>query len=470
MIPDRHLLSIYLKMVSDRRYLEAHDDIAKAYRFKLLKVFDLNKTIRGMSNSEVALAFSLWAVWKKKVDFEYVSLRDHFLPSGKAKSLDELKETLVSANAVLLSGPVYFGDRCSLIQSFINMLKTDKSLLERLRGKFYGGISIGAKRNGGQETTLIYQILDMISLGFIAVGNDSETTAQYGGTCVAGSVGSLVDDEYGIDTAMGVGRRLANLVTARAHGGELLDKPKILFLILQDDYNGLAIRYVDRLMEKNRHLISAKSIDLTRMQFIQCLACDVCPEKIDLDEVYRCKIGESDDFYDIHKQLMDFDAIVPVAASTVDFSAIRSNYQIFLERTRYLRRGDYFFSDLIFAPLVIQEIGTMDNMHVRMITSFIRHHTLVSKPIIGYYSQGKMLNEPEMAASFASFINKTSLITAARLSDALMGGASTLYNPVGYIVSPAKKNKQKNLSKRQMVVNMRHKRVKEIAKSRVRFK
>ena len=470
-IPDLNTLLEYLRSalaISESTHFHFSDTSIQANDFKLLHHFKTKKPRKGMSNSEVALAIALWEAWQKQVNFEYVSLRDYFQASKKAKDIDKLKAQLVSADAILLSGPVYFGDRASLIQELIDVLKRDNDLSYILRGKLFGGISIGAKRNGGQETTLIYQILDMTSLGFIAVGNDSETTSQYGGTCVAGDIGSIIRDEYGINTAMGVGRRLANLLIKYSHRGELVDKPRILFIILQDESSGIGRAYVEQLIEANSKRMAAKVIDVSNMKLFHCLACDTCPSKIDIDDVYRCKIGKADDFYKIHNQLMDHDALVPVAVSMNDYKKTRTNYQTFLERTRYLRRGDYFFSDIMVAPLIFQEVGSMENLHIRMITSFIRHHTVVSKPIIGYLDKGKILNESAVSKDFEFFIHDVSKLSIARLTDVLKGGNFTQYKPVGYVVSPSK-DREDTLKKRRMVVSERQKRLKAIAKKRIRI-
>ena len=38
---------------------------------------------------------------------------------------------------------------------------------------------------------MIYQLHDMMDLGFLGVGNDYETTSQYGGTGHAGDIGTM---------------------------------------------------------------------------------------------------------------------------------------------------------------------------------------------------------------------------------------------------------------------------------------
>jgi multimeric flavodoxin WrbA len=416
----------------------------------LLKI--RNKMLRkGMSNSEVALAAALWEAYQRNVDINYLSLKDYFLPSNKIKNPDRLKENLLSSDAILISGPVYFGDRGTLVQELINFIRLDKYLLKNLAGKLYAGISVGAKRNGGQETSLIYQLLDFIALGLLAVGNDSDTTAQYGGTCWAGNIGSAYKDSYGMDTAMGTGRRLANLLIKYDHKGKLIGKVKVLFIILQD-VNGIAREFLSKLIRNFVPKIDAEVIDVTQRKFIRCLACDNCPQKIGVDEDYRCKISNADEFYELHKRLIYHDAIVPVAVSMNDFSKVKTNYQIFIERTRYLRRGDYALSDMMVSPLIIQELGAMENLQIRMTTSLIRHHTVVSRPMISHLIDGTLFDSKRIFDNFQQFISLTERLVIARLCDNLKNSHLTQYNPVGYVLDINNGNSEERMIQRQRIV------------------
>jgi multimeric flavodoxin WrbA len=406
---------------------------------------------KGMSNSEVALAAALWEAYQRNVDINYLSLKDYFLPSNKIKNPNRLKENLLSSDAILISGPVYFGDRGTLVQELINFIRLDKHLLQNLAGKLYAGISVGAKRNGGQETSLIYQLLDFIALGLLAVGNDSDTTAQYGGTCWAGNIGSAYKDSYGMDTAMGTGRRLANLLIQYGHKGKLIGKVKVLFIILQDA-NGIAREFVSKLIRNFIPKMDAEVIDVTQRKFIRCLACDNCPQKIGVDEDYRCKISEADEFYELHKRLIYHDAIVPVAVSMSDFSKVKTNYQIFIERTRYLRRGDYALSDMMVAPLIIQEPGAMENLQIRMITSLIRHHTVVSRPMISHLIDSTLFDSKRIFDNFEQFISLTERLVIARLCDNLKDSHLTKYNPVGYVLDINNGKSEERMIQRQRIV------------------
>jgi multimeric flavodoxin WrbA len=412
------------------------------------------KLRKGMSNSEIALAAGLWAAQTRGADIDYVSLLDHFPPSGKVLKRAALKEKLAEADAILLSGPVYFGDRGSLTQELINLIRLDRGLRDCLQGRLYGGIAVGAKRNGGQETTLIYQILDMVTQGLLAVGNDTDTTSQYGGTCWGGDVGSVYKDSYGLGTAMGTGRRLANLLNKYANEGDLSGKVKVLFVILQEAH-GIAAERVTDLVRRFDPLIEACVIDVTDQRFIRCLACDICPERVDVDEVYRCKVGSADHFSKIHHLLLDHDAIVPVGVSVNDYSAVKTKYQVFMERTRYLRRGDYALSDLLMSPLVFQEVGTMENLGIRMITSFVRHHTVVSKPIVGYLHDKTLLNGEEIYRDFEVFLSSARKLAVARLSDIAKGNTVTRYNPVGYVLSAAQNDEEATMMKRREIIEKR---------------
>jgi multimeric flavodoxin WrbA len=467
-IDEKDTLLEYLK-INSRLPAESYFEPLQSVPDSLLGIYKglrKRKAEKGMSNSEVALAGALWAAQKMGVEVEYQSLRDYFSPSEKKRNVKRLMSKIDEADGLLLSGPVYFGDRGSLIHMLIRTLRAEKDCEERMRGKFYGGIAVGAKRNGGQETTLIYQVLDMSMLGCLAVGNDSDTTAQYGGTCHAGDVGVMHKDLYGIDTAMGTGRRLASLIDMRQKKAKLKDKVKVLFLILQDA-GGLASEYVDALCGKFGGMMSPTVIDATKLKIVRCIACDVCPAKLDVDEVYRCVIGEADDFEGIHRSLLDHDAIVPVAVSLNDVSKIKTNYQVFLERTRYLRRGDYVFSNVMLSPLVLQEIGCMEHLYIRMITSLIRQHTVVSKPLVGHLSGGEILNEASVEADFEVFLAEAKSLAESRLKSALEGIAATQYRPVGYVLDTEKDKEHEILTKREQMVRKRAERITREARRRL---
>ncbi|GAB4177445.1 MAG: hypothetical protein Fur006_09130 [Coleofasciculaceae cyanobacterium] len=421
-----------------------------------------NKGDKGLSNSEVALAASLWAALQNNVDIDHISLPEYFPASGQTRNLDCLKEKLIAADGLLISGPVYFGDRGSLTHSLIDLIRHDSELRHQLQDKVYAGIAVGAKRNGGQETTLIYQMWDMINLGFLAVGNDSDTTSQYGGTGHAGDVGTMHKDSYGLQTAMGTGHRIASLIRKLSYRREIRDKVRILFLILQDRNHEVQSK-IKELLEPFNDDVNATIINITEKRILRCLACDFCPTHIDVDEVYRCVINSSkDDLKSLHEELLHHDVIVPVVLSLNEASEIVNNYQTFIERTRYLRRGDYVFSNQLVAPLTFEEVGVRENYSMRIMTSMIRHHTVMSKPIIGHIYKGEVLNKAQINNDFQQLLASAKCLTAARLAETSEKEASK-YNPIGYILSSAQDVENERLDKRKMMKQARYSRLKDDA-------
>lgn len=438
-------------------FLEAGRRKGKPFN-EIYKNLKKNKGTKGLSNSEVALAAALWAAYKRNVDIDHLSLSEYFPASGKIRKADELKKKLISADGILISGPVYFGDRSSLVQELVDMIRRDTDLRHKMSGRIYGGITVGAKRNGGQETTLIYQLLDIVSLGLLAVGNDSETTAQYGGTCHAGDVGTVYKDSYGLNTSMGVGRRVAGLIKLLSHGRELEGPVRVLFLILQDS-KSMAMRRVKELISTCGSDISPTIIDISNKKIQRCLACDICPTDIDIDEVYRCIIKSNvDDLESLHRLLLNHDAIVPVVVSVKDIVTTKSNYQNFIERTRYLRRGDFVFSNALVVPLTFEDVSIERHYSIRLTTSMLRHHTVIAKPITGHICEGKLLNKKQINVEFKQFVASANQLAAACLAEA-NDEESIKYHPVGYVLSSNKDIEDERMKKREYSVKCRYDRL-----------
>lgn len=400
---------------------------------------------RGLSNSEAALAAAMWGAIQEGAEATHVSLASHFPVAGAGRNLDVLREQILAADVLLISGPVYFGDRGSLAQSFFELLLSDDTLAQACKGKLYAGIAVGAKRNGGQETTLIYQMLDMVNLGFLAVGNDSDTTAQYGGTGVAGDVGTFQKDDYGINTCIGTGRRAAKVADLLSLGRDpevqLADPLKVQLWVLQDTQDKLGLGYFEKwakaVSEKSDEPVEFEIIEFSDEEIVRCIACDVCPISVGPTEEYRCIITTAKDvFVQKHKKLIEADAVLLCAYSPEDKKRLTSVYQKFIERTRYLRRDNYALGDLLCAPFVISELSARQNLHLRMLTSGIRHHTVLHRPIIGMIHEGTLLTFDKIVETGLDFVKEAKSLTLGRY----VKGHSTsqIYNPVGYEVSAAK--------------------------------
>ncbi|MBL8491156.1 MAG: flavodoxin family protein [Rhodocyclaceae bacterium] len=354
-----------------------------------------------------------------------------------------IRTKLRAADGIIISTPVYFGDRGSLVQSLLDFIAADPALRADLVGKIYGGLAVGAKRNGGQETTLIYQMLDMVNLGLLCVGNSSESTAQYGGTAVGGDVGTVQKDAYGLETSIGTGRRVARVAKlgALGSGGEQLkDKFKLDLWLLQRDAAGKGLAFFQDWAQKfmARHPdVTVRLWDIASYEVVRCIACDVCPISVAAKDEYRCIITKADDFFvRHHAEIIQPDAILACAYSPEDRSQVLSEYQQFIERTRYLRRDNYAFSDMVVAPFVVSELDARQNLHLRMLTSLVRHHTILHHPLLGMMGENGLLNTAKLEANADRFIAAARRMLVGRYLEG--GRKDILYNPVGYKISAAK--------------------------------
>ena len=423
---------------------------------------------KGLSNSEVALVSALWSAKELGAEIDHISLSEYYTES-KVRNEDELISKLSHANGILVSTPVYFGDRSSLAQSLVELLRDNKDLKESLKNKIYAGIAVGAKRNGGQETTLIYQLMDMLNIGLLGVGNDSETTSQYGGTGLAGDIGTMPNDDYGLATAMGTGRRIARVsqLSQLGKSKKYIGKHKVQFWILQDQ-DDKALNLLNDLISQFKDQFDAIIINASNKKVMRCLACDVCPTHISIDGDYRCIIkSKKDDFEEMHPYFLDSDAVIPVVFSPKNRIGLNTNYQKFMERTRYLRRGDYVMSDIVSSPIIYEEIGANENMHIRMITSMIRHHTISSKPIIGYIDDEKLINSEQVYRDFKNLNHTIRNIAKGRLlmySDEM---EHLKYKPVGYVLSAVKDAEDEKLNKRIAMMDNRKDRATKLKKIKI---
>lgn len=425
---------------------------------------------QGLCNSEIGMAAALWGAYQEGCEIKSIALSSYFTPDGLGKNLDKLKEKCMSADGFLFCTPVYFGDRSSLGSDFIEFVRSDSELRSFFKGKPMAGVTVGAKRNGGQETALIYQLLDMTNLGMLGVGNDSETTSQYGGTLVGGDVGTAADDEYGLNTAIGAGRRVGRIARQIfwADSSRFNGPLRIIFWILQD-YENKAQQLIKKMLSEYGENVESTILNFADSIIGRCLACDICPTHVGLDSEYRCITKKKNDALKIfHKYFLGQDLIVPVIYSPRDRSKLSTVYQRFIERTRYLRRGDYLFSDIPIMPFVAEEIGARENMHIRLLTSLIRHHTVMLKANIAYIHNSCILNQSEVLEVWHNAVHQAIILTVGRLT-CIQQSNQILYKPVGYVLSAAK-DKEISIEERARIIQEdRFKRLKIDANARLKY-
>jgi multimeric flavodoxin WrbA len=111
---------------------------------------------------------------------------------------------------LILASPVYLGCMTAQAKAFLDRcvpLRRNGFLLRNIVG---GAIAVGGMRNGGQTVTLQQIHAAMLVQDMIVVG-DGKPTSHFGGTGFSGMEGGIVADEFGLATAVNLGRRVAGV-------------------------------------------------------------------------------------------------------------------------------------------------------------------------------------------------------------------------------------------------------------------
>jgi NAD(P)H-dependent FMN reductase len=141
-------------LLDEIRELEHHsiydDDFLGEIKPAIKELSDSNE--RVITNSDALVLTALYGA-KDEADVEfhkltdYVGLGESYADTHvESKNFEPLVQVLDSADGIVLGSPVYFGDRSSLMHSFINFAAERELLCD----KVVSTVSCGSKRNGGQ--------------------------------------------------------------------------------------------------------------------------------------------------------------------------------------------------------------------------------------------------------------------------------------------------------------------------------
>ena len=419
---------------------------------------ELNRKIEQIgkiySNSDIAIAHSLLGAKRYGAKIELVCITDIFehkkldiyydlmsyesiddIDEIDSLSLDdnkfhELLKKVEECDGIVLGTPVYFGDRSSIANKFLQLTQKYKTL----KDKAFGVVSVGAKRNGGQETANIYTLQEAMAQGAVVVGNGPKT-AQYGGTVWAGDAGKAIGDDFGLETCYGVGRQVGQLseILKKGNAQKLEKKLKVTFLLTMDTtdkkYEAILSEYISKI---DISKVEVTIYNLINDTIYRCIACNVCPspkmmeKSKDEEYPYHCVVQtKKDNMKQIQEQLVESDCIVFVGVNTHDDLIYR--YQAFMERTRFIRHDDFELTNIPAIGMLINELGATNNQihNVKVLTSFIRHNTFFLKPLDLILHNNKVIYQDE----FNDLVNILRVIRQGRdMIDAL----EVSYKATGY--------------------------------------
>jgi multimeric flavodoxin WrbA len=310
------------------------------------------------------------------MDVDFLSLDD--------SALQDFYDLIKGATGIILSSPVYFGDRSSVANKFMQLTNKYKML----KDKVFGMIAVGAKRNGGQETTCIYGLYEALMQEAICVGNGPKTS-QYGATVVAGDIHTALTDDWGMERCVELGKRIAHVSTIVSNGASFdrRRRLKILVLMTMDTVDKQYRRMVEAFLLPYAEKHDLKYVNLIDYDIFRCIACDICPSYSASgdsgdDNPYACFIRKKNDsLREIHGLLLNNDCIIIVGVNSG--KELMYRYQAFTERTRYMRRDDFQLTNTTIVGFLINEVGSINSpLHnLRVLTSYIRHNTVFLKPI-----------------------------------------------------------------------------------------
>jgi multimeric flavodoxin WrbA len=227
----------------------------------------------------------------------------------------------------------------------------------------------------------------------------------------------VLKDALGIETSIGAGSRIARAaqIHAMGKGQRGGPPPRFDFWILQDRK-----RMTETLIQPLVSVLNREDLPSSRYHFCDyllqpCKACDRCPNRKEGHSAYACRMHTSHDEFNVwHGLLVRADVVVPTIYSPVDRTHLASAYQRFLERTRYLRRSDYLLSNRVVIPLIFCEIGRNEHLDLRLISSFIRHNTIVHKPLVGLILKGQLIDPAALVEDWKMAIKTSARLVAGR--------------------------------------------------------
>jgi len=288
--------------------------------------------------------------------------------------------------------------------------------------KLVAAISVGAKRNGGQETTNIFALHEAINLGAFVVGNGPKTS-QYGGTAQAGDLGTVLKDTWGLETAYCTGARITQVakVLTRLPSKSKPSPFRIAILITMDTPERILMTKLRDYVKKARQQMPQAHftlIPLIEGAIERCLACNICPipEKLDADrKSYACIIQSSRDrMREIRETMLAADGIILAGLNLRQMADVTFRYQAFTERTRFIRRNDFELTNVPMTSFTLEEVGASLNplFSLKVMTSYLRHNSIQCPPTREVFHRAKILESGY--GPFVKFLEITAFITQRR--------------------------------------------------------
>lgn len=152
------------------------------------------------------------SIYIGKMEMEPCNACDICKLTGECPKDDDINmvlSKLQEAHGIIIGSPVYFGNVSSQLKILMDRSRPLRSDF-KLKNKVCGAITVGASRNGGQETACS-AIHNFLLIHDAIIVGDGAPFAHYGGTGAAGAAGEAKNDVSGIETSKNLGKRITGL-------------------------------------------------------------------------------------------------------------------------------------------------------------------------------------------------------------------------------------------------------------------
>ncbi len=187
------------------------------------KVIGINCSPRKGKTTAAALEVCLQSAQAVSSDIEtaLIELAELSIPAqlaagqplhdGEQDEFPELVEKLgdPAVAGIIIGSPVYFGNMSALCKAFLDRCIVFRKDGFKLRNKIAGVLAVGSARNGGQELTIRSIQTALMCQDMVIVG-DGQPSARIG-AALWNQDEAIAGDEFGLDSARNLGRRVAEL-------------------------------------------------------------------------------------------------------------------------------------------------------------------------------------------------------------------------------------------------------------------
>ena len=380
---------------SIRRGLEPHDLVKIAMNCETAA--DLRAALgtrrERITSADVAAAAVLLGA---KTAGAHISVVDALTVIHQAGRRHEFESTVAKADGCCFVSSIRFGSPSSTLLAFLSELaRTDSELSMKPAGV----CSVGARRNGGQDTANTLTAWRLHMLGMLLVG-EGPPFGQSGGVLEARYPMDAFRDEDGIESCVRVGSRIHRAI-ALSRSNRNVRPSNLLFLCADPDAFGHASAVVNALSLQSQ-VPSITVLNLSEYEFELCKGCRTCPTGE--PSGYRCCI--LDGFTTIHEALMVSDGIVFCIGAPASLAESRV-WRRFMERTRYLRRSGYALADRIASLALVFGQHCASPELLAFLPFIFKHDMLLRGPPMSLEEFG---NVPKGLAEFIELCEKSKWI------------------------------------------------------------